>query len=720
MQYKRILRIGLSFVLALSTAACGGATGASTSGEQPAEETAAEAEGEETAAEAEGEETVDAAGAEDAAPEAGAEDAEPAAGSEDAAPAAAAGSAEIPASDISVKWDDSRIYMGSTLGLFNEITTYEVKGYEDVPFIKATEYLKVIYDGSERTVMQDGVMKIDVNGTSAVIDPAADTIVMDNPGLLRGFSVVSGPVVDEEEFSVVMRSVKNQSSETAIAPVTVSLADYHMPVVAYEDDILMPFLALQNTIGSVTMQKGFAYNGKDYFNVDEINDAKKIDAEAVKESPYAKALYSGPFSTMKKTSQAYAEYGYYSICLQLDLTFGHKEEKNITTFDDYFTRINAKGALCSTDPSAAVAAEILLFNYLFDSGHDSIMSLDTVFGTVQANEETVGEIADEIKESEEGSQLFGEEQETEGNEELINTILGALLEKGFKVPEVAPLMIWSTYMSSIKPADYGEQRLDYVDDTAVIYFEAFMDDSTERMPSYYIIPVHEEDEMYSNFAFFYNCFEDIKQHEEVKNVVINIANNGGGAVTGLISILGFLSEDGEVNFTNKDMLTGSYRNECYHVDTNLDGVADDQDGFGGQYNFFIMCSGSSYSCGNALPYFAQQNGLAKVIGAKPGGGDCLVGQLVDAYGRMAAYSYTLKLGKEEAGGFVSDEKAVVPDYDMMPSLVDIRLVPWYDVEGITQAVHNCINGEKTAVYSEEAEAQAMSEFFEGLFERMAQ
>ena len=595
-----------------------------------------------------------------------------------------------------------------------------MKGYEDVPFLKVSDYLHATFDGKERVVMQDGVMKIDVNGASAVIDSAADTLLMENPAGLRGFGVVNGPVVDPTEFSVVMPSVKNQSTETAPAPVTVKFADYHMPVVAYEDDILMPFLALQNTFGNVTMMVALAYNGKDYFNLSEIKSAFDKEGEAVTNSPYVKAVYSGPFSKKDRTTQAYADYGYYSTCLLLDLTFGHKEEKNITTFDEYFTRINAKGSLCSTDPSAAVAAEVMLFNYLFDSGHDSLLGVDTVFGTVQADEQTVGEIADEIKESEEGKELFEEAQQTDPNEDLVNTILGALMEKGFNVPEVAPLMVWTLYMDKIKPADYGNQRLDYSGDTAVIYFEGFKDDSTLRKPSYYMIPIKPEDEETSNFAFFYNCFEDIKKHEEVKNIVINLSNNGGGSATGLIAILGFLSGDGEVNLTNKDVMTGSYRSEWYHVDTNLDGVADDQDGYGGQYDFFIMCSGSSYSCGNALPYFAQQNGLAKIIGTRPGGGDCVVGSFIDAYGRNAVYSCMLKLGKDDGSGFVSDEKAVVPDYDMMPSLVDIKLVPWYDVEGITQAVHNCINGEKTAVYSEEAEAQAMSEFFEGLFERMAQ
>ena len=331
MQYKRILSIGLSLVLAISSAACGAATEASTSGEQPAEETAAAAEGEETA---------DAAGAEDAAPAAGAEDAAPAAGSEEAAPAAAADSSEIPASDISVKWDDSRIYGGTSLGKYDVITTYEVKGYEDVPFIKASDYLRNLCEGKSRVTMQDGVMKLDYNNTVATIDSAADTIVMENPCQLRANAVVKGAIVDPMEYSTVIPSVKNQSSETAIAPVTISLANYNMPVIAYEDDILMPFLALQNTFGNIMANVCLVYNGKDYFNVAKASSYAGDNHPEAKESPYFKAIYSGPFSTMDKTTQAYADYGYNSICLLLDLTFGHKEEKNITSFDAYFTRIN--------------------------------------------------------------------------------------------------------------------------------------------------------------------------------------------------------------------------------------------------------------------------------------------------------------------------------------------------------------------------------------------
>ena len=232
-------------------------------------------------------------------------------------------------------------------------------------------------------------------------------------------------------------------------------------------------------------------------------------------------------------------------------------------------------------------------------------------------------------------------------------------------------------------------------------------------------PVREEDEAVSTFAFFHDCFEDIKEHEEVKNVVINLSDNGGGRACALVSVLGFLSEDGEVKMTLRDLVANNYREEYYHVDTNLDGIADDRDGYGGQYDFYIMCSGTSYSCANALPYYAQQSGLAKVIGCNPGGGDCVVASFADAYGRCAVYSGSLKLGREDENGvFVSDEKATTVDLNMMPSILDAADVPWFDADGIADAVHQYQNGAAEITYNDKEDAEKGSDFLMGLFEKM--
>ena len=132
-----------------------------------------------------------------------------------------------------------------------------------------------------------------------------------------------------------------------------------------------------------------------------------------------------------------------------------------------------------------------------------------------------------------------------------------------------------------------------------------------------------------------------------------------------------------------------------------------------------MCSGNSYSCANALPYFAQQQGLAKIIGTAPGGGDCVVGYFIDAYGRCAYYSGPLKLGTDGGSGFVSNEKATVPDLNMMPSIFDVSNVPWFDAEGITDAVHQYKDGKTVIEYTTDENGGDLSDYLEQLFEQMA-
>ena len=697
MKLRKLMCVGLTISMLASLTGGAGMVYASDSAEtteaEAAEETAEAAAPEETA-----EETV-----EDSAEEAA-----------DSAEAAADG--EIAPENISVTWEDSRFYPELTLGQFRTLKTYGVNGYEEVPFITVNDYLEILFKGKARVSTDNGVMTVDVKGTQIVIDPAADTIHFEDPSKLRSSASPEGGIVEEEEANVVIPSLKHEFVTTAASSLDVSLKDYNMPVIPYEDTIIMPFLALQNTIGALSMNSIYAYNGKDYYNVHEAKNFLLGDDvnPAAKESPYIKAISSGPWHGRTETSKDYANYGYYSICLLLDLTFGHKEEKGITTFDEYFTRMNAKNAMSSTNPTDAVLGEILLLNYLFDSGHDSVGDMNSVFGDLIPPKETeVGEVVEDIKTSEEGDALFDENAvNPEDTQSTTDMILGVLTEKGFKIPEVAPLLVWTTVLNNLKPEDYGNQRLDYAGDTAVIYFNAFKEDA-ERSPSYYLDPITEEDISKDTFAFFYNCFEDIKTHDEVKNVVLNICDNGGGAACSLVSVLGFLSEDGEVHITSRDLPAGSYKEEWYHVDTNLDGVADDEDGYGGQYDFYIMCSGSSYSCGNALPYYAQKEGLAKIFGTPPGGGDCVVGSFVDAYGRIGAYSGMLKLGTEDENGFVSDEKATTIDLNMMPNIWDVNSVPWFDPEGIADAVHQYQEGATELTYDVDP-GVVVSDFVTGL------
>ena len=81
------------------------------------------------------------------------------------------------------------------------------------------------------------------------------------------------------------------------------------------------------------------------------------------------------------------------------------------------------------------------------------------------------------------------------------------------------------------------------------------------------------------------------------------------------------------------------------------------------------------------------------------------------------YSGPLKLGTQEAGGFVSDEKATNVDLNMVTSLLDVTGVPWFDPEGIADAVHRYQNGETEISYVDAGEM--VSGLLMGIFEQMA-
>ena len=583
--------------------------------------------------------------------------------------------------NVTVRDEDSRFFSEGTIGRWTTIPTYNVKEEEDVPYISARQFISMLYEDAEYA-WENGVLTVTNHGSNAVIDTEKNTITFEDSAAFVGpysEGAVGHGIVESVEFNQIRVSDKNESTETEGTPCTINLSDYHFTAYAYGEDVLMPFLALQNTFGLISFRNIFSYNGKDYYDV--VTAEEQIDAGDSK-SPYINNYYAGPFSKKDTCSQAYADYAYYSTCLLLDLSYGHKEELGVDTFDAYFTKLKAKESMTSTNPADVMATESMLIYYLFDSGHDAMMPVQGVYGRNTDMKAKVDVEKDVDLPEDTGAVDFPSQVlEALGNSEATAEIIA---EKG-DLPSLTGLFSWSIFMGATKPEKYGTLRLDYSGDTAVIYFESFMNDQDNQ---YYLKPPTKADDPKSSFAYFYRCFEDIQKHEEVKNVVINLANNGGGYASGLVSILGFLSPDGEVKITSKELISDKYREEYYHVDTNLDGVFDDEDGFGGKYDFYIMTSGSSYSCGTALPFFAQQQGLAKIMGSKPGGGDCVVGTFIDAFGMHGAISGNMKLGVNTKKGFVSDEKAVKPDIKMMDSLIEIPFVPWYDVDEIAKTVRS--------------------------------
>ena len=582
------------------------------------------------------------------------------------------------ASDLLLGSKESMVYMG-TLDSTDTLTTWEVDGEEDVPYISLKEYMQLIYSDdyiSDVSFSWDGnVLFMTHNEQDILVDLDAQTIKCSN---WRNFVGPQAPgalpagIVEGIEYISIRPSEVNESTQTEPEGYEISVADYGIRMIRHEDDVLMPFAAAQSVLGSTRQMGILAYNGESFFDI--VSTVDYIYGNAgMKEAPnpYADMYYSGPFASRGELSEAYAKYNYGSMCMLLDLTYGHKEEKGITDFDSFFEENGLKDAFLTTDPKDDEESLNTMFTMIFDSGHDAEILSRSLLDqeSIISKEALIHELL----------RLVGFENLSELSES-VETLIDAItriiavfkedtssladsmvekMEEAFG-PNVVKIIADSLHLKSLRPFFYEENSINIVGDTCVIYFEAFQEDLT-RPESYYTKLPNRDDIEKSSFALFYNAFDEIKRNGNVKNVVVDLSYNGGGSAAALISLLGFLSEDGEVCITYQDVLNKNYCTEYYHIDTNLDGRFDDEDGYGGQYDFYILTTGYSYSCANAMPYFAQVNGLAKIIGTKPGGGDCVVGYYIDAYGRVGAMSGFLKLGTMDGDTFTSDETAVEVD-----------------------------------------------------------
>ena len=568
-----------------------------------------------------------------------------------------------------------------TLDSADTLTTWQVAGQEDVPYVALDEYLTLLHSGTGTPapafIWDGNTYVISRNDQSIRVNLDTQTIRCEDWRAFQGPNAAGGlpaGIVERDEFIAMRPSEKHASIQSQPKGYEIHLEEYGFRMLRHGENVLMPFALAQSAFGAPFMQGVLGYNGDDYYNIAGLADIMYGNENmSAAPNPYATRWFSGSFSGKEQMSEAYAKYNYAAICLLLDLTYGHKAEKGITRFDTFFEEKGLKEALLSVNVADDEKALRKVFDILFDSGHDGTLLAPSVFdpGEIILEQELIHELLQVI-----GYDTLADLAE---DAEPLLTLLLKILDKlpggspadatptdpesATTGPEVDELIRESMRMDILKPLMKKSNSVEISGDTAVIYFESFQEDLARENSFYTKLPTREDLDK-SSFALAYYAFEQIKKNGNVRNVVFDVSSNGGGAAAALVSILGFLSKDGEVNITYRDLLNQSDVSEYYHVDTNLDGNFDDQDGYGGQYNFYILTSGGSYSCANALPYFAQRDHGAKVIGQKPGGGDCVVGYYVDATGRVGAISGFLQLGTLTDGVFVSNEDAVEPDLPM--------------------------------------------------------
>ena len=350
-------------------------------------------------------------------------------------------------------------------------------------------------------------------------------------------------------------------------------------------------------------------------------------------------------------SREVSDYNYNILRLMFDKIYGLKAIKGYASADAYFDSLGVKSGLKSTEAATYNAALAKLMGSV-DDGHSGFTRLPIY---------TPYDDLDSL------SRL---------NKENLGPRVGALGQKKTayakaRIDKYAELHPGEG--GNVDPNFYHGIQFSSDKKTAVITFDSFTHEQATLKNMKELFPTDDEIDqiivrsrmIFSSADGFSAAFRMLQQMNKasktVENVVIDLTNNGGGMIAIVPYLTAFFSDD--PTYVLRDTLDGSVYEYHYQVDLNGDGVyGGPGDTFKNDFNFYILTSGFSFSCGNALPGIAKDNGI-KVIGEQSGGGTSPVGVFFDALGSGIQLSNHTNMSYKGADGkYVQNDAGIPLDY----------------------------------------------------------
>lgn len=499
---------------------------------------------------------------------------------------------------------ESKAYIGALNDAIS-LPTYFFTFAEDVPYVDAGAFFcsfwNEVYSASVYFESGDAVVN-SLNGASCHFLASENKILFSDYDLFLSPSSLPIPfdVLSAEEDPLAHFDSEHSSFSSA-GQFYFDLAPYQARLVEFEGRVYAPFAYLE-TIGFASSGNRFAFNGDDYYYVE---DGALYSGSQL--TPYGRAYYSGSLSSQRYRSFDYSEYFYYSFLFEMEHFYGKFDELGIVDLDAKLDELGLKEQLFSETSSVADSALAATISTLFgDGGHTAFLHRGA-----------------------------GVSYSQRVDYELQSQILSSDYRYFQKYRRYSEL---SRLRGGLVPYETSGS-------TAVIRFDSFELNPFGQSPS-------KDDvsrDSYSTFALFYNSFRRIQSDPDIENVVFDVSLNGGGYAMALGQALSFLTED-PVELHIHNPLTGADFTEAVAYDNDFDGRVED-DSYAGQYNFFILTSSYSFSCANAFPCMAKEMGVAKIIGERSGGGDCSVGAGIASDGAYWQMSSNQKLVHEDGSSF---------------------------------------------------------------------
>ena len=170
---------------------------------------------------------------------------------------------------------------------------------------------------------------------------------------------------------------------------------------------------------------------------------------------------------------------------------------------------------------------------------------------------------------------------------------------------------------------------------------------------------------YDTYYLMRHCMVEIKEHPEIKDVVLDLSLNGGGNTVAMWKAIGFMTDVVIPDYAY-NTLTNEFSCSETKVDTDGDGYYDD-DAFD-ECRWTVLSSLNTFSAANNLICKVRQMGIAKVIGQRSGGGMCSVARLALADGTAITISFQNSLEyvarENDQNIYYSTEGGFAPDLEV--------------------------------------------------------
>jgi len=241
--------------------------------------------------------------------------------------------------------------------------------------------------------------------------------------------------------------------------------------------------------------------------------------------------------------------------------------------------------------------------------------------------------------------------------------LSILLSLGNMGPSNLAMSKADETFSEARKAVYREWVPGYeeIDDTAFITFDTF---TTER----------DDPSGYYNYFFgapadtieliIYAHRQITREVSPVKNVVVDLSNNGGGSAAAAVFVISWML--GQATIALRDTFTGAESIIDYQADVNLDNQFDSATDslIGGGYRVYCMTSPKSFSCGNLVPAACKASRQVTLIGQASSGGSCVVLPCTTASGTIFQISGNKQLSIVKNGSFYNIDSGIQPDVEL--------------------------------------------------------